>query len=99
MRSAIYSTADKLQVVERIIVETRSSDEAAVLKEIAADLRASQSGKNRVANALAYHIDAALRTKARTGYIEVGHYQAIATGLIAHWPVVRRALEELKIER
>lgn len=98
-----FTDAEKLDFVERLIVHWRKEARAQlradggkdwlILKSIAADLRAkSPDVKNRALFALGIQIENARAAKARLGYIEVGHMQAMAEALMAHWPAVKKAL-------
>jgi hypothetical protein len=101
MKTEYFSPTAKLAVLENIIVAMRykpavklTSHDVAIIKQIADDVRATIAEKqSQVTEALAFQVQSALKCKARLGYIDVGHQQAVANGLLAHWPVVRRALE------
>ena len=102
MTRRMFTDEEKLEVLEDILDETRTSgtwscdeDEADVLKSICAEIRAGSKPPSQTLEALSFQVNAATRTKARIGYVEVGQFQAVAEGLIAHWPVVRLALERL----
>ena len=91
--------AEKIYVVESIIEDLKArapfDTRLPELKKLATFLRAQRpSSVPKVLEALEFQVCSALRSKARLGYIEVGHWQAIAEGLLAHWPVVRKALEK-----
>ena len=98
------TVAEKLAIVEDLIVVFRWArhhpDEPAhrswlALKEIASDLRAPlPETKTRALHALGVQVDVARRFRERVGYIEVGHMQAMAEALMAHWPAISRALAE-----
>ena len=105
MTARLYSNADKLAAVESVIEMLRwaRDDDTVIehdiwlkLKATAADLRARlDEAPGRTLDALAFQVNSALRAKARVGYIDVGHQQAIAEAFIAHWPVVSHALEKV----
>jgi hypothetical protein len=107
----VYTDAEKLEVVEMILDRTRSAHpggkiippqgvEVEILKSICVDLRMrSAAPSNKVLDALAFQINSAMKARVRLGYVEVGHYQAIAEALILHWPTVRVALEHINGEK
>jgi hypothetical protein len=105
----VYSAADKRKAVENLIEDLRwaRNDPAlpenwtlGALKALALDLRAAEEGaSNRVLDALSFHVNAAMKAKAQLGYVGGGHYEAVANELLAHWPVVRRALEKMETEK
>jgi hypothetical protein len=65
-----------------------------ILKEIHADLRARKPGAAiKALQALEFQVDQARKAKARLGYVDVGHHQALGNDVLAHWPVIRRGLE------
>lgn len=98
----MISDDDKLAAVERLIEDFRwARKDPAVpehatylaLKAIATDLRAPKvEAKGRALQSLGFQVDAARAFKARIGYVEVGHMQAMAEALMAHWPAVKKAL-------
>lgn len=104
---------EKILLVERLIQDKARSTPGTpehrrheVLKSIAADLRTQLQKTNHVAlQALSFQVTSARRQKARIGYLEVGHQQALAEAVLAHWPAVRQALadashaEEIRAER
>jgi hypothetical protein len=100
------SVEEKLAAVERLIVDLRwaRNDPAlpehktlAALKAIALDLRGQHAGApRRTLDALTFQINSAARSKARVGHVEIGHLQAVAECLTAHWSVVRQALERFE---
>ena len=104
-----FSDQDKLAAIEEMIASLRwaKNDEALpehrllmILKEIDRDVRARDPATtSRTLQTLAFHVDAATRAKARVGYLDAGHAQAVAEALMAHWSTVRRALERPEKER
>ena len=104
MPEQIFTTADQLQVTETLIEGLRWARAAEpepperriwlVLKSIAASLRGRAPDANqKTLRALSYHVRVALRGKARIGYLELGHMQALSENVIAHWPVIEAALK------
>ena len=100
---AEFSPEAKLEVIEHLIETTRlarSNPELAehhihlVLKALARDLRAALPGAaGATLSTLEFAVNAARRSQAQLGFLEVGHQQAIATRVLAHWPVIRLALQ------
>lgn len=70
------------------------------LKAMAIELRARRPERGgAVLNAMTYAVEAAQRSKANIGYVEVGHMQHIAEGLLGRWwPVVKLSLERFSGE-
>ena len=94
---------EKIAAIERMIEEGRharsSPDESThrawlVLKSIAADLRAQRpQAPSAALQSLEFQVDSARRWKARIGFVDIGHHQAVSECLLANWTVVRKALE------
>lgn len=94
---------EKIDVVETLIEEYRWARNVetapehriyGALKEIATDLRAATpAARSKVVDALRFQVDSAKRGKARIGYMEIGHMQALAEAVLAHWAVIKLALE------
>lgn len=97
---------EKIAVVEELIEALRGAgaraDQASpdnrryhVLKAIAADLRGQLATAPEPAlRSLSFQVDSAKRMKARIGYVDSGHHQAVSECLMSFWPVVRHALEQ-----
>ena len=99
MAGRIYSDAEKLMTLESIIENYRGTDAADVLKTICTDIRTRMDANpSKALVALSFQVQSASKCKARNGFVEIGHQQAIATDVLAHWPVIRHALESLKEE-
>ena len=97
--------AEKLAVLERVIAGARSCNPAVfvvkpgdidALKAICSDIRArSPAAANKALEAIGFQVDSAIKCKRHLGYIEVGHAQALADRVLAHWVVLRLALTTL----
>jgi hypothetical protein len=106
MAAEIFTDEEKLGVVERILDGLRQdggwlpeAGDCEILKSICADFRArSPAAIDKAIDSLEFQVHSATRAKARLGYVEIGHYQAIGDRVLAHWPVIRPALEGLKIQ-
>lgn len=98
-----FTPEEKLAVVERMIEAhrwarsapgTKEQETWLALRAIASDVRATlPTAPGRTLQALSFQVDSARRSRARIGYLDVSHQQAVAEALLAHWLVVRRALE------
>lgn len=99
----MITTADKLEVVEKLIEDFRwggrpdpESEEYRsyeVLKAIAADLRGRMETAPTIAEVeLERRITRFRDSKTPLGYA-TGPTQALATEVVARWPVIRQALE------
>lgn len=65
-----------------------------ILKALAADARArTPASTSKALSALSFQVETLARQRMRIGYAEVGHMQAVAEAVMAHWPAIRRALE------
>lgn len=101
---AVYSDQEKLETLERVLDQSRyheatrelfSREDRLILKAICADIKARDPAiGNRVLDAISFQVNSAALAKARLGYLDVGHHQALAEALLAHWPAVRVALEK-----
>ena len=103
MTGKVYTDADKMKAVDLIIRDLRwaANDSAlpenwtlGALKALYADLHAATpTASNRVLDALDFQINSAMKSKARLGYIDAGHHQAVSECALAHWPAIRHALK------
>jgi hypothetical protein len=103
-----FTVEDQIGAVERLIEDLRwaRNDPTVpehrtytILKSLATDLRARLDGaSNRTLDALAFQVESATKAKARIGYVEVGHHQAVSECVMANWPVIKRALEDCNRE-
>jgi hypothetical protein len=105
----MFTDEQKLKALETIIEDEREvaralghrndDEETLILKAICADIRSkSPAAINKTLDALAFQVNSATNSKARIGHVDVGHLQAVAECVIAHWEVIRLALENIKQE-
>jgi len=101
-----FSLDDKLACVEAVIEGYRdaarrpTSDPSIkvlyeTLKAIALDIRAARAATGQdgghIFAVLKGQVERARRSKAQLGYLEIGHQQALANAMIAHWTVISEA--------
>lgn len=79
---------------------TLQNDHLEAFKAMATEIRARQPTRGgAVLDAMTHAVDAAQRSKANIGYIEIGHMQHIAEGLLGRWwPVVKLSLQRFSGE-
>jgi hypothetical protein len=104
MSDRIFTTEEKLAEVEQLVENFRWSrrypedpeyQTYLVLKAIAEDLRAPlPATQNKALEVVGFVVNAAMRSKAQLGYLEVGHQQAIADRVMKYWGTIRSALEQ-----
>lgn len=97
----------KIDLLDRLVIERRHARgnpespnhvDYFTLKALAADARARLPTTAAIAIASVGHqIEAARKQKARIGFVEIGNQQAVAEAVIAHWPVIRRALAAIQV--
>ena len=94
-----FTDEQKIEALERAIIGERQATGVRneVLAAVAADLRAATAERvSGTLRSLQFQVDSARRSKARLGYMDVGHQQAMAEALLAHWPAVRAALKRFE---
>lgn len=99
----MITTMEKLAEVERLIEEARRtagahSQEAEILRAIAADLRARLDGVPGVAlTELERRLGAVKRSRLRATR-DLGPMLGVAEEVIARWPILKQALERFGAE-